>query len=372
MFRPPKIRKGMGITVDYGDFILIRPTTNYRMNASVIVVKGKEPVVIGAGVPGNPGVFQIKDAMKSHEINPNNVKYIIISHSHQDHCFNLKNVETLCRNAKVICHAKSASGVGHLTQMPPSWLESLQVLGKSTMIKTMYRFFSPSVMMLFYKSPNIFPRIDYTTNINVKAEDFEVQKCPKLIAGEKSFRLIPTHGHDIGHLCILDSNKNLFLEDFVPFTPWIEPQLSALDEIINSINIILKLKDRDVTRAVRAHGDFRRDLHYHGKLSDVGPWYSGKATWEVCPWNEERDRFGYWLKKINETLENIPDLLKRRPLNTYEITKIIIPRYKSYNFIMTNVFLPPALTWILAYCYKLEQLGQIKRSFSGRYLYWTL
>lgn len=372
MFQPAKLRKGMGISVDYGDFILIRPKANYRMNASVIIVKGKQPIVIGAGVPEDPGIIRIKNTMKSFKINPNDVKYIIISHTHQDHSFNLKNLESLCKNAKVVCHQRSSRRIQNPAQLEDAWVYSLNLLGKPTIIKTMYSVFSPFVMMFFYKSPNIYPRIDYTTNVMIKAEDFSINKCPKLIAGENIFRLIPTTGHDLGHLSILDNHKNLYLEDFVPFTPWIEPQIGALDEVINSIKIILKLTNNEVARAVRAHGDFRRDPNYKGKLNDSGPWYGSTATWEVCDWSEEKERFKYWLDKIYATLQRIPELLEKRPLNTYEIAKIIIPHYKKYSKIMSLFFIPPAISWILAYCLKLEQQGKINKSFYGRYLYWSI
>lgn len=372
MFRQTKIRKGMGISVDYGDFILIRPTANYRMNASVIIVKGKEPVIIGAGVPEDPGVLRINQTMKYYKINPNDVKYIIISHAHQDHSFNLKNLQTLCKNAKVVCHERSVNRIRNPTHLEDSWVYTLNLLGKPAIIKTMYSVFSPFVMMFFYKSPNIFPRVDYTTNVMIKEGEFDITKCPKLVAGENIFRIIPTTGHDLGHISILDNHKNLYLEDFVPFTPWIEPQIGALDELINSIKIILRLGNTEVTRAVRAHGDFRRDPNYKGKLNDSGPWYGKTATWEVCDWSEERDRFKYWLDKITCTLQRIPELLERRPMNSYEIAKVIIPHYKNYSKIMSMFFIPPAISWILAYCLKLEQEGKIRRVFYGRYLYWTI
>ncbi|MBD3354074.1 MAG: MBL fold metallo-hydrolase [Candidatus Lokiarchaeota archaeon] len=314
----------------------------------------------------------IKKSFKEINIDPTVVKFILITHSHQDHCFNLWNMENLCKNAKVICHRNSSFQIRNPTRMPRSWREALKLLGKSKFIQTIYGTLSTPVMMLFYKTIHIYPRIDYTIDFEIDEKDFYLSKCPIIPTKDNKLILIPTPGHDKGHMSILDANKNLFLGDFVPFTPWIDPELYALDAMINSIKIILKLHESEVENAVRSHGDYRRDPTYKGTLNDNGPWYGKSSTWEVAPWAEEKARFKYWLDKIYESLEKIPLFLKGRPLNTYEIAKLLIPHYKKYSWTMRLFFIPPIITWVLTYCLKLENDNILRRIYKGKQLYWSV
>jgi hypothetical protein len=164
----------------------------------------------------------------------------------------------------------------------------------------------------------------------------------------------------------------LFLSDFVPFTPWIDPKAEALDNMILSIKNILCLSESQVTRAVRNHGDIRRYPEYNRKLSDNGPWYSNTASWEVAAWSEEKARFKFWLEIIEHSLEKIPNYLKKRPMNIFEISSLLIPHYNKYNLLMKLFFIPPSITWTICYCLKLEQMGILKRSMKNGMAYWSL
>lgn len=49
------IAKNMGRSVDFGDFIIIRPKKNYRLNSNIIIIKdAQDLVVIDAGTPLDP------------------------------------------------------------------------------------------------------------------------------------------------------------------------------------------------------------------------------------------------------------------------------------------------------------------------------
>jgi len=371
-FRKTKIRKGMGVVVDYEDFIIIRPKYNYRMNASVIVIKNENPIIIDAGTPADPGIFSIKNAFLKYNINPKNVKYIILTHSHQDHTSNLSNLQKLCRNSKSICHIKAFNRIKNLAAVPDYWIQLIDYLGKPKLLKYLYKVLSIPTIMVLYNSFYIYSKIDNLINFELKDSNYQISEFFKIKVNNLKLKIIPTFGHDQGHICILDSNKNLFLGDFVPFTPWIDPIKNSLDQMINSINLILKFNENEVKRAVRSHGDIRRDPNYKGKRTDNGPWFSEKATWEVAPWDEEKARFKYWLDKIYESLETIPKLLKVKMLTTFQITEKIIPHYEKYSFFMREFFIPPAVTWILTYCMKLEEQGIIKKLYKNKNLYWSI
>ncbi|MBN2155528.1 MAG: MBL fold metallo-hydrolase [Candidatus Lokiarchaeota archaeon] len=351
--RFPKVKK-MGVTVDCGDFLIIRPESSYRMHSSVIILKGEEPVIIDTGTTKDPGLKRITKSLHKHAINPLSVKYILLTHSHSDHVLQLYGLEKLCANAKVICHEKDEFNIQHPTRMENSWQKALKLLGKSQINLFLYRILSIPGYMVFYRSINLYPRIDYVVKNPETRNGFRLDNFPKIQAGKNILHFIPTHGHSAGHTCIYNSNdKILFLGDFVPFTPWINPLPEALDDMINSLENFLTLTTDQVHFTVSAHGDIR------------------KENWEITPWDEQRKRFRLFLDTINETLERIPKLLHRRALSTEHLAQLLIPNYKRYLWVMRVLFIPPALTWILSYCQKLEKQGKIRSIIQRNTVLWS-
>lgn len=348
------IPKKMGVSVDYGDFIIIRPKESYRLYSGVIVLKGENPVIIDVGTPADPGISRIKRAFKKHGINPDSIKYIFLTHSHQDHTFNLKRVQNLCRNAKTICDIKDYRYVRFPTKLSNSWGRALKLMGKDRIVRLIYQTFSVPSFMIFYRSVNIYPKVDYTIDSQIQNSHFDLNKCEKIKVGELDLTIIPTPGHSAGHFSILDSNKNLFLGDFLPFTPWINPISEALDDMVQSIKNICTLTEDQVKYAVRSHGDIRREY------------------WEVTTWAEEKERFCVFLKTINDSIEKIPRFLKIRPMNIHELTSLLIPKYQRYSIWMNLLFIPPSITWVLSYCLKLEKEGKIKRVYKRNKIFWSL
>ncbi|MHA1819495.1 MAG: MBL fold metallo-hydrolase [Promethearchaeota archaeon] len=347
--------KKMGVSLDFGPFIIVRPRRKYRENSGIIILKGDHPVLIDVGTSKEPGISSIKYAFKKHKINPDSVGYIFLTHSHQDHTLNLHAVQKLCRNSKTICSKKDYPYIQHPVSMPRSWNKALKLLGKDKVFRIIYTTLAPPSFMLYYRTVRIYPKIDYTMDLGRPPKDFNLNNLFSLkIDDELNLKFIPTSGHSAGHYCILDNHKDLFLGDFVPFTPWINPLAEALDDVVQSIKNLLKLKEDDVKFAVRSHGDIRR------------------KCWEVAPWADERARFEFFLETIEESLEKIPKFLKKRPMSTEEITSLLIPHYRRYSFIMNVLFIPPSITWILAYCQKLEELGKIKRIENKNRIKWSL
>ncbi|MHA1111753.1 MAG: MBL fold metallo-hydrolase [Promethearchaeota archaeon] len=351
--RFPSIKK-MGVTVDCGDFLIIRPAKSYRMHSSVVIIKGKEPIIIDAGTTIEPGIKLIQQSLATHNIDPLAVKFIILTHSHSDHVLQLYGLQRLCSNAKVICHQRDAVNIQHPTRMERSWQRALKLLGKSDMNLLLYRIFTAPGYILFYRSINLYPRVDYLVTAPVNQNGFTLENCPKISSGNQTLRFIPTPGHTAGHMCVYhQEHKLLFLGDFVPFTPWINPLPEALDGMIQSIKNILTLTDDEVEYTVSAHGDIHKD------------------NWEIMEWDCAKEKFQEFLDTIYESLDKIPKLVLRRPLTSENIAQLLIPKYKRYSWIMRVFFIPPALTWILAYCQKLELEGKIRRIHDGKKIIWT-
>ncbi len=324
------------------------------MHSSVIVLKGEEPVIIDTGTPLEPGMKLIEQSLVTHKIDPLTVKYIILTHCHSDHVLQLYNLERLCKNAKVICHQQDAFYIQHPTRMERSWQKALQLLGRSGMNILLSRIFTAPGYILFYRSINLYPRLDYLVTTAINQNGFSLNKCSKIKAGNQTLRFIPTPGHTTGHMCIYHQDqKILFLGDFVPFTPWINPVPEALDGMMQAIRNILTLTNEDIKYTVSAHGDIRR------------------KNWEIMEWECTKEKFQDFLDTIIASMEKIPKLVKKTPLTSESIAQLLIPNYKRYLWIMRVLFIPPALTWIIAYCQKLEQEGKIKRIIHGKQIFWT-
>ena len=341
----------MGIAVDYGDFIVIRPKQNYRMNSNITIIKGKNPIVIDSGTPRNPGMKLFKKTLSDYHINPLSIKYIIITHEHQDHALNLFKIQRVCKNAKVICNLNVLHKVQHQFSQYNGDDEIYNLMGISKMKSFVINIIFPLFFVVFYQTIPIYPRIDYCiSNKNIQS-GLHLEKLYSIKSGDVKVWFIPTPGHSIGHLSILDSNGNLYLGDIVPSTPWIEPSAEALNDMILSIKNILSLDDKLVKLAVRAHGDFRQ------------------KKWEVSDWKDEKVKFKDFLDKILSSLEKIP-LILEVPLTIQQLTRKIFPRTLKYSSLMSLFTFSPSISWGIAYCLKLEKDGKIKRKIIKNQIYW--
>ena len=346
----------MGIAVDYGDFILIRPRLNYRICAGVILIKGPRPILVDTGNLVDPGIGSIRRAFHRFAIDPVSVRRIFITHSHQDHAHNLNRLKKLCPRAQAVCHEREAFNIQHPHHVGSSVQNALIWLGKKQVLRLMQATSRP-MMCLLGLTIDPSQTIDQTVYVDSDGSDFSLDQAQVLDPAGLALRLIPTPGHSAGHTCVLDRNGNLYLGDFVPFTPWITPMAEALDDMLVSVDRVLALEPDVVEQSVRAHGDFRRQ------------------PWEVMAWwgeDGERERFVQFKKAIKDSLESIPKLLTDRPLSTETLAARLIPRSIKYNRLMQRWFIPPGLTWTMAYCLKLESINQIRRQVIDAELCWSV
>jgi len=159
-------------------------------------------------------------------------------------------------------------------------------------------------------------------------------------------KIIHTPGHSYGHACLLDcTNKVLFLGDHLPFTPWLDIHPEAIDNMIYSLEKLVRLNSKEVHYSVRNHGNL-------------------KDNWkEVYEWEQEKERFENFLQLIKESLVKTLSLLKNNPLRIDEIALRILKNkdYRDYNLIMNLLIMPPNLSWIICYLLKLKKENKVKR-----------
>jgi flavorubredoxin len=66
-----------------------------------LVIRGREPVIVDTGTPANREQW-LKDAFSL--VEPNDVRWIFLSHDDVDHSGNLDEVMTACPNAQLVCN----------------------------------------------------------------------------------------------------------------------------------------------------------------------------------------------------------------------------------------------------------------------------
>jgi glyoxylase-like metal-dependent hydrolase (beta-lactamase superfamily II) len=327
------------------DFFLFRPCKLYRTNANIILLRTNPMVFIDAGTKNNPPVRHIQQIIYRFQIDPGAIRYIIISHDHQDHCQNLPQLQQIAPKALTICSKGDLLSLRFPFLMPPTWYGGLYYYGMKRWGIYTYGVIYALFSNVFWRTIQKANRIDaYIT------EEATIQ------LGNDWIRIFPLRGHSRGHICVLDSRKNLFVGDFVPFTPWIEPTQEGIDLILGALERILKFTDEDVHRVIRAHGDIRRP---------------NPQQWEIDSWTEEKKRFQFFYDTILKTLEIIPKRIKGKFVTIHQLTSLFAPHYLKYSRLMRTIFIPPAITWGIAYALKLKAEGKIyavKRN--GRF-FWT-
>jgi glyoxylase-like metal-dependent hydrolase (beta-lactamase superfamily II) len=292
-----------------------------------------------------PSMNLIERAIEQFGMNPATFKYLILTHDHQDHTQNLRLFQRHFPTIKTICHEKDAPTIRLPFQLSQAWGEGFRYYGMNPL--TLY----------FYKwIYGIFGNIYYRTLLFPNHIDYVINQTTRLQLHKEWIDLLPVPGHSNGHLMIRDCRKNLFVSDFVPFTPWIEPTRDSIEQMMDSCRYILRFNSNEVTRTIRAHGDMRKP---------------NSNTWEVNPWSEEKPKYQFFLDTIHDTLERIPTLLKRENMNVEQLTAHIIPHYKSYSQLMAKLFMPPAISWGIAYGLHLEKTGKIQRCFKKGKITWT-
>ncbi len=329
------------------DFIVFRPEGGYRVNSNTVLVKNtpNSGFIFECTPNAALSVSKIEDYMKKQEIDESYIRYIILSHAHQDHYANLKEYQKRFPEAKTISHERDINSIRFPFMLPKTWSEGLRHKGFSERSLNVYRSVYSLFTHFYFKSFQNTNKIDYFFK-----EDRE------LSVGNSTIQLLHTPGHSPGHICILDSNKNLFVADLVPFTPWCCPVESGIDDMMGSIKKILRLSPSKVKRIVKSHGDIRRTPH---------------QKWEIAQFSSEMPKYESFLKSIRATLKRIPSEIKGKEVDLEYICSLFNPNFAKYSKLMKAVFIPPAISWAIAYALKLETEGKIQRVSKKYKNYWT-
>ncbi|MHA1146872.1 MAG: MBL fold metallo-hydrolase [Promethearchaeota archaeon] len=311
--------------VDYGSFILCRPGKSYKVNANVCILKANKPVLYDVGMDWHM-ISLIKQALRSINKSPRDLKFAIISHFHPDHSLNLLSFRRFFPNCSIIIHNKTH-------EFLVNFKAGNKERKSSSRNKIINRF---NRILEFLQGHYLIQK-----NTIYVCEDGDILPIEDL-----KLKVIFTPGHFSGHICLHDfQNKFLFLGDHIPHTPWLDISENSIDNMMNSIRRLLELSSEEVQYSVRGHGN----------LSD--------NSREVYPWEEEKKRFSQHLKLIESTIEKIPIILKKNPLTIEALAYRILKNkdFMDYSSLMNRFFMPPNLTWIISYLLKLKKENQVKQ-----------
>lgn len=157
---------------------------------SVLIANGANSILVDTGVKGHLQRFKI--LFREHNLIPNDVKLIVLTHTHYDHTGNLKELVKLC-GAKVLVHKNEFESLKNgFTPIPKG------ISFKSKFIAELGRFFKPK-----HASPKPFVA-DLINN-----DEFDLK--PFGITG----KIISTPGHTNGSQSILIGNQLISGDTFI-------------------------------------------------------------------------------------------------------------------------------------------------------------
>ena len=197
-----------------------------------LIERGENCILIDAGHRGREKEFS--HYLRKRQIEPNQIKLIVITHVHFDHVGSLQEIKGLCK-CPVAIHQKEASLLKDgLLSLPPG----TNFLGKAL---TLLGQKLPTGVLAFKP---VEP--DILCSREVPLDDFGVPG-----------KIIPTPGHTEGSLSVLLASGEAFVGDlaanYLPFGlgPIFPPFAENSDELLRSWK---RLLDESATRIYPAHG----------------------------------------------------------------------------------------------------------------------
>ncbi len=331
--------------IKYQDFIFVTPMGTARVRANIILIRdeGGNTISVDCGSAADPGNQLLKAVFKKYDISGAHDVSVLITHSHADHIANYWWFRSQFPHLESYASETEYRLVTFPFSTPPYWDRIHDMLGGKPATKVLRR-----VGMVF-AAPRIFGQVRYYYPIT---HTFPANMT-RLKIGGRIITPVLTPGHSPGHCAYLDESKVLFLGDLVPNTPWLDPAPWSLSQMIDSIRKLLRIPDRKVETVVRSHCNSSD----HGRF--------------IYPWAEERARFETFLNLIFETLEKLPVFLRGRVVSTSSVGKEIYKNLFGYSPLMTRLWVPPGMSWVVGYLGYLEQQGKIHQISGYNQIAWS-
>lgn len=325
-----------------GEVAILFPRGSSRTIANITIVGRNPAVIIDAGQYWDPGASVLTQALLKLGIPWESVTTILITHSHLDHIGGLAAILRKLPNAKAFCHTREIYSTLHHFRAHSAWKDMFQCNNNPPVVHAMYWAFSTVLDLVQLVHSQRAKKISGITDEQIAFP-----------AGNGKLHPIFTPGHSLGHTSYLYDSGDLILGDMVPRTPWLDPIPGGLRRYVQSVNQLLALPIDKVRRSIRSHANARE---------------GGRVFY---PWKQERERFSQHLAQIQDTLEKLPRLLMNRELTIPQILPLIIRRNGSYSKLMSDFYIDPDSTWVMAYLEELVHQGKISRKLKRGKIWWS-
>ncbi len=297
---------------------------------------GNQHVLFDSGL--NMGNWDKKffAALNQIGVEPSDISYCFISHSHLDHTGLAKKLKRKNPELTVVMHEianellkyqTDKNNFAEIDKTAELFAEKIVEFGvDADQGKQIHDFFANWPKFMVYPNPNRLVKDGEIVNI-----------------GPNSFRVIWTPGHALGHICLFDeSNRYLFAGDHI------------LSRITPHIGMYLILP---IILEKYPHHDFHNILKLYlnslDTIEELNPKIIFPAHQEIIYNPIERI---HQIKKHHENrLREISELIKSNPLTPYEISL----KHFGNKLDAINQFM--ALSEILSHIYYLEDLEKVHR-----------
>ena len=200
---------------------------------TVYALKGDGVILIDGGDPNKLG--DIKKGIAKALIQPEEIKLIILTHSHWDHIGSARDIKQMTK-AKTLIHHKD---MHFLADEKPTQPPGLNSWGRT--LSALLTLMSPLIHV---------PKFE----VDIIAEDKELSLTEYGIPG----RIIPTPGHSWGSVSVILNSGDAFVGDLAMnlFPLRLNPGLPIFGDDMTIVkNSWKKLLDRDVKTIYPAHGN---------------------------------------------------------------------------------------------------------------------
>ncbi|MFX1293485.1 MAG: MBL fold metallo-hydrolase [Promethearchaeota archaeon] len=224
-------------------FVLLPRTTTF-LNANVNIIKSNKTALIDCGSVFDPGTKYLTKILRSLGINA--IDYIIITHSHVDHC---QNAGLLAERfgAEIIAHKNAKPILNQIGNISNEAFEYWELIEE-----TYPRLLQSNLGWLFRRLIVLgYNYLIYGRGKNIEKVT-EVEDGDVIDLGNINLEVLFTPGHSDDSICLLEKKKRIFFSgDMIPWSPYIH---TNVEEFRFSISKILKTLERNDSKIlVRGH-----------------------------------------------------------------------------------------------------------------------
>jgi len=300
------------------DVYTLLPRRNTFSNANVNIIKSKENILIDTGSVNEPSVNYLTKILNNLKITT--IDKIIITHSHVDHCQNLRQLADLF-GAEVFAHKNAISILKHE--------RSIEGFDFWELIKETY----PRI----HHSRLIRRLITMGYNYFVQGRGKRIGEITSLEDGDiiNDFEVLFVPGHSNDSIALLDKERKIFFTgDMIPWTPYIH---TTIEDFRESIKKILEYSEQyDIKMMIRGH---QRPIRA-----------------EI-----EKANYRLFLKDMDKAEKRILLLLKENEsLTARHMLPYVFQRTHFIHNLLYRVLMRTQLFWVIKYLQNLENKNFIK------------